>query len=278
MKKFIYGTAGKPLALKSQPIMKAPAFLKSMGLEAIEYEAVRGVRIDKEKAELLGIEARRYNVKLSLHAPYYINLASPRRDVVSRSINRIIHSINAASWMGAWLVVFHPGYTTGHQSRREALMMIVENLEKASVIAEEKNVWLGPEVSGKVKQIGSLEEVVEMSSRNNKARPIIDWAHLYARNHGLFPKNIDDVLKVIDYIETNLGLKYVKPLHMHFSKIEYGNGGEIRHHTLTEPYGPDYEIICKALCNTGVIGVFISESPVLEHDALLMKELCVKSC
>ena len=278
MNKFTYGTAGKPLSLKNKFVIEAPAFLKSIGLGAMEYEAVRGVRIDEKSAKLLGGEARKYNVKLSLHAPYYINLASPRREVVSRSINRIIQSINAASWMNAWIVVFHPGYTTGHQSRIEALKKAVENLEKPSIIAEEENIWLGAEVSGKVKQIGSLEEVVEISLRISKARPVIDWAHLYARNHGLFPKNIDDVLKVIDYIESNLGSEYVKPLHMHFSKIEYGKGGEIRHHTLSEPYGPDYEIICKALCSTGILGVFISESPVLEHDALLMKELCMKSC
>lgn len=282
MPRFRFGPAGKPISMKSRDIVKAPSFLKEIGLNAMEYEAVRGVNISEEKAKEFGSEARLNDVKLSLHAPYYINLASSKRSTVEASIKRLMDSVQASHWMGSYIVVFHAGYYSDAPSKREALEWVVKNLShvvdfRGSIGA--KNVLLGVETTGKKSQIGDVDEAIAISQRLNGVVPVIDWAHIYARHEGKFIVNEDDVKKIIDAIEKELGSHVLKPLHNHFSKIEYGKGGEKRHHVLAEErYGPDFRAICKALHESGVEAIFISESPILEQDALIMKSVCREIC
>ncbi len=276
-RKLRFGPAGKPVDFKGD-MVKVPEYLHKIGLDALEYEAVRGVRISEAKARLLGEEARKYDIALSLHAPYFINLASPEPKTVENSIKRIIDSVQAAYWMGAYIVVFHVGYYKGNESKKAALDKALNALRRVADEVKSRNikgVWLGPETTGKKTQIGSLEEVVEICMSIDNCRPVVDWAHLHARALGMHIVKLDDVLKVVDYIEKNLGTETIKHLHMHFSKIEYGSGGEREHHTLHEEnYGPDFKIVCKGLKETGVEGVIISESPILDKDALVMKNIC----
>ncbi|WP_440060283.1 deoxyribonuclease IV [Thermogladius sp. 4427co] len=266
--------------MKSADILKAPEFLRSIGLDAMEYEAVRGVNISEEKARAFGAEAEKYDIKLSLHAPYFINLSSRNEKTVQASIERLKQSILASYWMGAYVVVFHPGYYKDMPSREDALRAVIENLKPVAEFRDSlgaKNVWIGPETTGKTSQVGDVDETIEICSRVEGARPVVDWAHIYARSGGKFIVSKDDVISVVEKIEKVLGEWAVKPLHMHFSKIEYGKGGEREHHTLGEAeYGPDFEIVCSALTELGVEGIFISESPILEQDALVMKEICAR--
>ncbi|MCC6052693.1 MAG: TIM barrel protein [Desulfurococcaceae archaeon] len=281
MPRFWFGPAGKPITLKSADILRAPSFLREMGLNAMEYEAVRGVNIREDKARALGSEAKANGIKLSLHAPYYINLAG-RRDVVERSMRNLRESIEASHWMGAYVVVFHPGYYKDAPSKRDALTKVIENLKSVTEYRDQigaKEVWLGPETTGKTSQVGSLEEIIEIASEVEGARPVVDFAHLYARSGGKYITSREDVLEVIGLIEKRLGSWALKPLHIHFSKIEYGKGGEREHHTLTEEaYGPDFKYVCNVLCEVGVDAVIISESPVLEQDALVMLNVCRELC
>jgi deoxyribonuclease-4 len=281
MPRFWFGPAGKPITLKSTDILRAPSFLREMGLNAMEYEAVRGVNIREDKARALGSEAKANGIKLSLHAPYYINLAG-RRDVVERSMRNLRESIEASHWMGAYVVVFHPGYYKDAPSKRDALTKVIENLKSVTEYRDQigaKEVWLGPETTGKTSQVGSLEEIIEIASEVEGARPVVDFAHLYARSGGKYITSREDVLEVIGLIEKKLGSWALKPLHIHFSKIEYGKGGEREHHTLTEEaYGPDFKYVCNVLCEVGVDAVIISESPVLEQDALVMLNVCRELC
>ncbi|MEM0470332.1 MAG: TIM barrel protein [Desulfurococcaceae archaeon] len=281
MPHYWFGPAGKPITLKSANILRAPAFLREMGLNAMEYEAVRGVNIREDKARALGAEARANGVRLSLHAPYFINLAG-KRDVVEASIKRLNESVEAAYWMNAYVVVFHPGYYKDALSKRDALFKVKESLESVieyRVQVGAKEVWLGPETTGKTSQVGDLNEVVEISENLEGVRPVVDFAHIYARSGGKFIVSKEDVLKVIELIEKRLGSWALKPLHVHFSKIGYGKGGEREHHTLSEEgYGPDFVHVCSTLCENGVDAVIISESPVLEQDALVMLRMCKEVC
>ncbi|MEM4717868.1 MAG: TIM barrel protein [Desulfurococcaceae archaeon] len=281
MPRYWFGPAGKPITMKSTDILKAPAFLRDIGLNAMEYEAVRGVNIREEKARELGQEARNYNVKLSLHAPYFINLAG-KRDVVEASIRRLNESILASSWMGAYVVVFHPGYYKEAPSRKDALFKVINSLKSVAEFRSQVNardVWLGPETTGKTSQVGDLIEVIEISRQIEGVRPVVDFAHIYARSGGKRIISKNDVLEIIDLIEKELGKWALSPLHVHFSKIEYGKGGEREHHNLDEEeYGPEFTYVCSALCETGVDAVFISESPVLEQDALVMLRICREIC
>ena len=280
MPRFRFGPAGKPISYRGDMI-GVPEYLYSIGLNALEYQAVRGVRIGEEKARRLGEESKKYNILLSMHAPYYINLGSPKESTVEASIRRLKESIQASYWMNAVIVVFHPGYYKD-TSPEEALRRTINALKTVAEYRDNigaKNVWLGPETTGKTMQLGSLEENIEICRNIDRCKPVIDWAHMHARSLGAYVTTIDHVIETIEKIEKELGRQAVNPLHMHFSKIKYSKGGEREHHTLSErEYGPDFEIVCKGIVETGVSATIISESPILEKDALVMKKICMEHC
>ena len=275
-----FGPAGKPVGMKSGDYVKAVEYVAKEGLDAMEYEAVRGVRISESKARAIGEAAKRYDVLLSMHAPYYVNFASPEEQTIKKSQERLIAAVRASYWMSAYAVVFHPGYYKGNSSREEALRRTIESLKPVIEWMKQesvKGVWIAPETTGKSSQVGDVDEVIAICRELDMARPAVDWAHLHARSEGSFPASEDDVIKVIEKIERELGSWAVKPLHTHFSRIEYGKGGEREHHTLAEEdYGPDWRIVCRAYKETGIQGVIISESPILDKDALVMKRICRK--
>lgn len=272
-----FGPAGKPLDFRGD-IVGVPEYLKKLGLNAMEYEAVRGVSIRRESAEAFGRKAKEFDVLLSIHGPYYVNLASKEDRVYSASIDRVYQSIAAADWMGAYAVVIHPGYY-GDLSPKEALRKVIEGFRLALERAEQdgyKNPWLAPETTGKASQVGTVEEVIEIClALGRRCRPTVDWAHIYARSMGERVRTVDDVARTVELIERELGKEAISPLHTHYSKIEFGKGGEREHHNLNEElYGPEFEPIVIAYRELGVRGVFISESPALDKDALVMKGIC----
>ena len=271
-----FGPAGKPTNFKGD-YEEVPQLLRQMGLDALEYEAVRGVKITEAKARAIGEAARENDVVLSMHAPYFVNLASPERDTVEKSIERLREAALASEWMGAYAVVFHPGYVKGNSSREEALQRVIAAVKELMEGLDLKVAWLAPETTGKESQVGDVDETIKICQSHDRLRPAVDWAHLHARYEGKAINSVDEVIAVIDKIEKELGSWAVKPLHTHFSKIEYGRGGEREHHTLAEEgYGPQWEVVCRAYIETGIDAVVISESPILEQDALVMKSTCEK--
>ncbi|MEB3860879.1 MAG: deoxyribonuclease IV [Desulfurococcales archaeon] len=276
MGKLRFGPAGKPLNFKGA-MEKVPAYLREIGLDALEYEAVRGVRISEKKARLLGEEAEKNDIVMSMHAPYYINLASLDQGTWERSIKRIVESMIAAEWMGAYAVVIHSGFYKGHHDKRKALERVIEGYKKAQELLPSwvKKPDFSPEIMGKTSQVGDVDEAIEICTALGRCRPTVDWAHLYARYEGKMVTSVDQVIEVIEKIEKELGKRAIDPLHTHFSRIEYGKGGERMHHTLDEEeYGPEWSIVCKAYKETGINAVIISESPILDKDALVMKKAC----
>ncbi|AEM38533.1 Xylose isomerase domain-containing protein TIM barrel [Pyrolobus fumarii 1A] len=273
-----FGPAGKPVGMKSGDYVKAIEYVANEGLDALEYEAVRGVRISEKKAVEIKRAALEHGILLSMHAPYFINLASPNEDTVKKSQQRLLDALKAANWMGAYVVVFHPGYYKDNPSKEAALKRVIENLKPVVEQAKQlgiKGVELGPETTGKRAQVGDIDEVITICREVEMCRPVVDWAHIYARYRGQHVTSIDQVLKVIEKIEKELGSRAVNPLHTHFSRIEYGEGGEREHHTLDEAeYGPEFRIVCEAYKQAGIRAVIISESPILDQDALKMKKIC----
>lgn len=278
-KRLRFGPAGKPVDLKRADYVRAIEYIATEeGLDALEYEAVRGVRISQKKAMEIKAMANKYDVVLSLHAPYYINLSSPEKETVEKSIERLKAAVQAAWWMGAYAVVFHPGYYKGNSSREEAVKRVVEALKPVVEWMKQegiKGVWLAPETTGKTSQVGDVDDVIEICRQLDMCRPAVDWAHIYARYEGQHILSKDDVLKVVEKFEKELGSEAVKPLHTHFSRIEHGKGGEREHHTLDETeYGPEFKHVCEAYKEAGVHAVIISESPMLDKDAIIMKRIC----
>ena len=242
-----FGPAGKPVQYKGG-MLGVPEFLHSIGLDALEYQAVRGVRVSEPDAKALGEEARKYDVALSLHAPYFINLAGSE-ETIEKSIERLVQSARAAKWMGARPIVFHPAYY-GKRGKEGALRSTIEALKRAVELCEAEGIEkppFAPETMGRDAQLGTVEEILTICLEVPGVRPTIDWAHIHARGRGSL-KTVDDVLKIIEQVE-KADPSYLKPLHTHYTPVEYSEAsGERKHHTMDEKeYGPDFTLIAEAL-------------------------------
>lgn len=269
--KIYFGPAGNPIGFKG-PTVEVGDYIRSIGLDAYEYQATYGVRIKKQSALELGNNAQKNDIMISMHAPYYINLSSPKDDVLERSIERLVQSARAAEWMGAYRIVFHPGFYTSY-SPEEALQRCKNTIgalmEKLDGLGVDKFTF-GPETTGKRSQLGSLDEIIDICQSFGHFQPTVDFAHVHARNQGCL-KDKDDYHRIFVKLEDGLG---IKTLHSHFTKIEYTAAGERRHHVLMdEDYGPPLEPLLGAIQECGWLGTVICETPFLEKDSLLMKAM-----
>jgi len=269
--KIYFGPAGNPIGFKG-PTVEVGEYIRSIGLDAYEYQATYGVRIKKQSALKLGNNAQKNDIMISMHAPYYINLSSPKDDVLERSIERLVQSARAAEWMGAYRIVFHPGFYTSY-SPEEALQRCKNTIgalmEKLDGLGVDKFTF-GPETTGKRSQLGSLDEIIDICQSFGHFQPTVDFAHVHARNQGCL-KDKDDYHRIFVKLEDGLG---IKTLHSHFTKIEYTAAGERRHHVLMdEDYGPPLEPLLGAIQECGWLVTVICETPFLEKDSLLMKAM-----
>lgn len=274
-----FGPAGVPVGFfeVGDSVVDVPAYLHGEGLDAFEYQAVRWgqkPQMKREAAEALGANAGRFDVWMSMHGSYFINLAGETK-VLEASKRRLIACVTAADWMQAHIMVFHPGYY-GRRTAREALKSCLKALNES--VGELKalglsHVSLGLETSGRRAQLGSLDEVLTLCERVDQAQPVVDWSHLHARERGRFLAK-SDFRQIIDGIERRLGAEAARNLHCHFSKIEFSSRGERRHHMLAErKYGPDFRFFAAVIAEMGLKPVVISESPVIDIDAQKMRDM-----
>jgi deoxyribonuclease-4 len=273
-----FGPAGVPpmFRLMKITIADVPRLLQEEGLDAFEYEAVqwgRKPQLRKEEAEKLAVEARQRDVWISLHGSYFLNFSGVKT-IVEDSKQRLVACATAAEWMGAHTVVFHPG-VYGKRPPEVALKMCSDALQDVVQRIRDlgiTNVKLGPETMGKMYQLGTLDEVLSICETVEQTQPAIDWSHLHARGLGRF-RTVDDYRKIIEQVEKRLGGDALRNLHCHFSKIEYSDKGERRHHTLEEPrYGPDFRLLAKVIVEFKMSPIMISESPIQDLDAIKMRE------
>lgn len=240
----------------------APKWLYNMGLNAYEYPLTRGVNIGEKTARAIGKEANRWGMTVSVHAPYYINLASPDRDIQQNSKKHIRQSMKVAKWIGANRVVFHPG-SCGERDRKtsiETILRVLDELMNGIIDLDYNDIILCPETAGKQKQIGTLEEIVGICKTFDSFIPTIDFAHLHARDMGAI-KDKDDYRYILDYMIDELGRERIVNFHAHFSRIEYTNAGELRHRTLSdEQYGPEFEPLAELLIEYDLEPIIICES------------------
>lgn len=277
-----FGPAGVPAAFREKKAVLAdvPKLLREEGLDAFEYQAVRwGAKpqIKRENAEELSLKAGENDVWLSLHGSYFMNFCG-EREVVEASKNRLIACATAAEWMKAHIVVFHPGFY-GKRKSKEALEDCSEALadvaEKMKMLGIEK-VKLGPEIMGRLSQFGGLDEILSLCEEVEQTQPVIDWAHIHARDRGRL-KTADDFRKVLEEIEKRLGTDAAMNMHCHFAEIEFTEKGEKRHHTINETeYGPDFTLLARVIAEFKLKPVIISESPMLDVDAIKMRDILRK--
>lgn len=255
---------------------EAFAWIADMGLTAYEYSFGRGVRITQQTAELIGQKAKENDITLSVHAPYYINFATGEKEKAQNNLRYLSESARAAKWMGAKRVVFHPG-SQMKMERDTAFAKVKEGLEIAIGHLENEQLWdiqICPETMGKIKQIGDLEEVIELCRLDERIVPAIDFGHLHARAKGGI-KTAEDYAHILDRLEESLGGYRAKRFHVHFSKIEYTAAGEKMHRSFAdEGYGPEFSPLARQIAWRDLSPVMICESKgTMAEDAVEMKRI-----
>ena len=235
--------------------------IKKLGLDAMEVEFTYGVRMSDDKAIEIGNLAKTLNISLSVHAPYYINLASDDKEKQAASKVRILESCKKAHFLGAKNVVFHAGFY--QDKTREQTFKIIKQQIKDTLKIIKKNKWnveISPEITGKKSQFGSLDELFRLSKETNCSM-CVDFAHILARNNE------------INYSKVFAKLKQLKKIHAHFSGIEYTQKGERRHiSTKKQVLIPLLEHVIKLKSDITII----NESPDPIKDSLLTKKLLGK--
>lgn len=262
--------AGKKLTVQ------APEWLHQLGLTAYEYQCGRGVRISEESALSLRAQAERYDVQLSLHAPYFISLASAEEEKRDNSIRYILESARAVSQMGGKRIVIHPG-GLGGRSREEATQIACDTLRRAQQALDDEGlgeVIMCPETMGKINQLGNLDEILTFCRLDERMLPCIDFGHLNSRTGGELNSR-EAFGALLDRLENDLGAERASRFHAHFSKIEYTKGGEKRHLTFEDTvFGPEPAPLMALIRERGLTPTFICESDGTQaEDACMLQQL-----
>ena len=276
-----FGPAGNCDMFYSQgnkSTIQMPSFLNSIGLNAYEIQCGRGVRMKNEVAASLKENAAKYDITLSVHAPYYISMSGIEEEKRLKSIDYILQSAHLAEKSGATRVVLHTG-SCAKISRQQALDLAIDSMKKTLDALKEENlsnVFICPETMGKINQLGTLDEVLALCSLSEQLLPAIDFGHLNARTNGSI-KSEADYAFILDRLEDKIGTDRTKIFHSHFSKIEYTeNGGEVRHLTFDDNvYGPEFEPLANQLIKRNYAPTIICESAGTQsEDALKMQSIC----
>lgn len=252
-----------------------PEYLASMGLNGYEIECGRGVRISEKSYNLLPGIAKENGIYLSLHAPYFISLSSESEETRLKSVDYILESARAAKRLGAEKIVVHSG-SCSKMTREAATALAFDTLTKAQAALDENglsDIIICPETMGKINQLGTLSEVLELCGVDERFLPCVDFGHLNARTLGGI-KNEADYAAILDEIENKLGHDRLKRFHVHFSRIMYTTGGEKMHLTFSDKeYGPEFEPLMEQFAKRNLCPSIICESAGTQaEDAAEMKK------
>ena len=276
MARVYIGPAGVPIGArerkKSAGTLDGIRYVSEVGLNAMEVEFVQGVRMNREAAQEAGELARELGVRLSVHAPYFINLCSEEAEKVEASIKRLQESLDRGETMDATVVVFHPAYYGKlgpegcYNAVKDAVLRVLDWMRESGIT----HVRLGLEVMARKSQFGSLEETFRLVREVNNPQvvAVIDWGHVYARNGGS-----------IDYRAVlNMWREYFgdQPMHTHFTCVKYKNGEWVDEHEPMDTNNPPFEPLARELAGEDIEITIINESPLLEKDALRMKDILIK--
>ncbi len=271
-----FGPGGNSLSFYAEghkSTIEAPAFVRKKGLDAYEYEAGKGLRTSEETLRAIGEEARKHGILMSLHAPYFISLSSLEKEKRDNSIRYIRESLAAAELLGADTIVIHCG-STAKMPREEAVALTKDTLLRCVDEIGDTPIHLGIETMGKMNQLGTLEEVIDICKVDKHLYPVVDFGHLNARNVGGYYTDADSYRRTFAAVAEGLSDEVARYMHCHFSKIEYTGAGEKKHLTFAdEVYGPRFEPLAEAIVREGLCPRIICESDGTQlEDALFMKE------
>lgn len=245
-----------------QHTYEAPFWLNKNNLSAYEYSFGRGITLKDDTALQIGIEMKKYNIAISIHAPYYINFASIEEEKIEKSYGYILNSLKILRILGGNRLIVHIG-SCGKQERNVAIEKIKENLIKLDKILKENNfgdMLICIETMGKPMQIGTYEEILQFCTLSNQYIPTFDFGHINALTQGSLKTEKDYEAIIKRSIEV-VGEEKTNMCHIHFSKIEYGAKGEIKHLDFDDNiYGPDFLPLAKVIKKYKLNPVIICES------------------
>jgi deoxyribonuclease-4 len=270
VRRLLFGTAGVPQSAELDSTLSGIKRTAAMGLDCLEVEFVRGVKMSDDTARLVGKKAAELGVALSAHAPYYVNLNSPEEGKRLQSQKYILSAARAARLLGARSLVFHAGYY-GFDRPERAYEVIKKALKEVlSILRSERNsVTLRIETMGKTAQFGTLDEVLFLSRELEGLRPCLDFCHMHARE-GV--SRYEDFERVLHKLRKKLGIAALDDVHFHVAGVQYGDKGELKHLNLRES-DFRFDDWIQVLKDYGVAGMVICESPNLEEDAAMLKTL-----
>jgi deoxyribonuclease-4 len=266
-----FGTVGSPKGTPGSGTPVAIAYIRELGLDALEIAWVRSVRVKDETCELMKAAAEEHDVKLSVHAPYYINLNSQTDELMQKSDDRLLAAARKGYIAGAREIVFHPG-SYHEQPPDQVYERAKAHLAELRDLLRDEGVEvvLRPETMGKSAMFGSLEELVRMGAELDGVAPCIDVAHLHARpGDGSF-NSYDEFAAMFELVKGELGAEGLADMHFHLSGIEYGPKGE-KNHVILEESDLEWRAFLQACVDFDVRGTIVVESPNLEEDALLIQ-------
>jgi len=262
----LFGISGLPIGEDNQKFTYKTGiqYLKKLGLDSMELPFVRSVNItDKNKDEVLASKVQN-DFYLSAHGSYFINLNAEEDEKVEKSLERIILGAQGLKKVEGKSLVFHPGFYL-KDSKEKTFNSIKENLLRLPYFGIDYRL----ETTGKGTQFGSLEENVQLCKEIPSCKLCIDFSHLHARDNGSL-KNYDDFARILDYIGSELGDTALEDMHIHISGINYSKKGE-KNHLPFEESDFNYKACMEAFHKFHIKGSVVCESPLLEKDALLIK-------
>lgn len=278
----LFGPAGNCDSFTKQykSSVHAPAWLRDLGLDCYEYQCGRGVNVGEDTARAIGRAASEAGIVMSLHAPYFINLSGddPRR--VEKNTEYILQSARVCRWLGGDRIVVHCGGLSGME-RETAMEHTLLNLRVALRALEQEGlggVRMCVETMGKINVLGDGGEVCRICQSDERLLPCIDFGHLNARTGGHMSTE-EEMAALLDLLRNTLGEERSRSFHAHFSKIEYGKGGEVRHLTFDDAvYGPEFAPLARLLARRELAPRIICESAGTQaEDALNMKQQFMKA-
>lgn len=272
MDKLVFATAGIPIKTKPRTYKAAFEHLQKLGLGGLEAEFVRGVNMPSSTQEEVRKLISENGMTLSAHGPFYINLNAQEEDKVEASIKRILETARVAKNFGGYSITFHAAFYL-KQDKQEVYKTVRNKFSEiiSTLNSENNNIWIRPETTGKETQWGDLDEVIKISNEFEQVLPCIDFSHLHARYAGTKYNTYDDFARVFERIGSEIGTYALENFHAHIAGIEYGAKGE-KQHLMLEESDMNYKDLMKAFKDFNIKGLIICESPIMEDDAVLLKE------
>ena len=269
MNQLLFGTGGVPHGTRTGSTLDGIRRIAELGLGCMEIEFVHGVKMGEAKAQEVTKTATAKGIKLSTHAPYFMNLNAHDPEKLRASQDRLLQTARVGALCGAETVVTHTAFYLGdppdkvYKRVKRYLQEVMRQLWQ-----ENNRIWIRPEIMGKGTEFGTFEEILNLCTEVEGLAPGIDFAHLHARTGGM--NSYLEFTSILSKIKEQLGRAALDNMHIHFSGIRYGTKGEISHLNLKES-DLQYLELLRALRDFEVKGLVICESPNLEEDAQFLQ-------